>query len=146
MRKGITPIISIIVLLLITVALAGVAYTYLTGIIPVEKSFVVVTGGVYCLDKTVTINLKNTGTTTIDGSDELDNDFIVKSIDAPEGWVTSTMYIPDIDAKETESVEFCATDTADNDPSNGCSGTLVSGVYRVRLGTTSGVQQLTVTC
>ena len=31
MRKGITPIIAIIVLLLITVALAGTAYTYLMG-------------------------------------------------------------------------------------------------------------------
>lgn len=31
MRKGITPIIAIIVLLLITVALAGTAWTYLSG-------------------------------------------------------------------------------------------------------------------
>jgi flagellin-like protein len=68
MRKGITPIIAIIVLLLITVALAGAAWTYLSGVMGTytEKSFVIPGGGAYCSSAgTITVNIVNTGTSTI---------------------------------------------------------------------------------
>jgi flagellin-like protein len=66
MRKGITPIIAIIVLLLITVALAGAAWTYLSTYMSgltgqsVEVRDYFCTGG-----STATIIIANTGTLDI---------------------------------------------------------------------------------
>jgi len=65
MRKGITPIISTIVLLLITVALAGAAWVYIGGFMGTytEKSFTIPTGGAYCDNAgTIHVRVVNTGT------------------------------------------------------------------------------------
>jgi flagellin-like protein len=67
MRKGVTPIIAIIVLLLITVALAGATWTYLsaywTGI--VGKNVQVMDA--YCISgNTGVILIRNTGTNVIE--------------------------------------------------------------------------------
>jgi len=70
MRKGITPIIAIIVLLLITVALAGAAWTYLSTYMSgltgqsVELRDYFCTGG-----STANIIIANTGTLDIAVSD-----------------------------------------------------------------------------
>ena len=70
MRKGITPIIAIIVLLLITVALAGAAWTYLSTYMSgltgqsVELRDYFCTGG-----STANLLIANTGTLDIDVSD-----------------------------------------------------------------------------
>jgi flagellin-like protein len=70
MRKGITPIIAIIVLLLITVALAGAAWTYLSTYMSgltgqsVEVRDYFCTGG-----DTATIIIANTGTIDIPVAD-----------------------------------------------------------------------------
>jgi flagellin-like protein len=69
MKKGITPIIAIIILLLITIALAGAAWAYLQGFLfsQIANSFRVPEGnGVYCTGantETGTINVLvvNTG-------------------------------------------------------------------------------------
>ncbi|RLI96265.1 MAG: hypothetical protein DRO99_04740, partial [Candidatus Aenigmatarchaeota archaeon] len=52
MKRGITPIISIIVLLLIAVALSGVAWTYLSGYLntQIASSFTVVPGSPTCVN------------------------------------------------------------------------------------------------
>jgi flagellin-like protein len=72
MRKGITPIISTIVLLLITVALAGAAWVYINNFMDMYtgKTFTVSTGGVFCdAGGKFHVRLVNSGTTGITASD-----------------------------------------------------------------------------
>jgi flagellin-like protein len=69
MRKGITPIISIIVLLLITIALAGVAWTYLQGqlLVRTENAMEVPFNGAWCDSSgTAFVTISNSGTTDIE--------------------------------------------------------------------------------
>lgn len=83
-KKGITPIISIIILLGITVALAGLAWTVLYNYIGgyTEKNFQVdFQNGVYCVDvggfNTIRVYGRNTGTSTL-----IPADFSITEIDA----------------------------------------------------------------
>lgn len=71
MKKGITPIISIIILLLITIALAGVAYTFLMGqmFTRISGSFDIPSGGAYCTNRLITVQVVNTGSATLVSSD-----------------------------------------------------------------------------
>ena len=63
MRKGITPIIAIIVLLLITVALAGAAWTYLSTYITGLTGQSVELQDYFCVGgQTPVILVRNTGT------------------------------------------------------------------------------------
>ncbi|MBL7206372.1 MAG: hypothetical protein ISS36_02095 [Candidatus Aenigmarchaeota archaeon] len=66
--KAITPVISIIILLFITVAFTGLGYTFMFGEYTerVEKVFDYVIGGSYCLDEDVKIMINNVGTGKID--------------------------------------------------------------------------------
>ncbi|NIO21501.1 MAG: hypothetical protein GTN76_12360 [Candidatus Aenigmarchaeota archaeon] len=61
MKKGITPIIAIIILLLITIGLAATAWTYLSGFLAgYTKSLQLVDS--YCMGATTTtVVLRNTG-------------------------------------------------------------------------------------
>ena len=65
MKKGITPIIAIIILLLITIGLAATAWTYLSGFMAgYTKSLTLVDS--YCTGATTTnVILRNTGTEPI---------------------------------------------------------------------------------
>ncbi|UCD03130.1 MAG: hypothetical protein JSV63_00650 [Candidatus Aenigmatarchaeota archaeon] len=63
MRKGITPIIAIIVLLLITVALAGAAWTYLSVYMTGLTGASVELQDYFCINSdTAVILVRNTGT------------------------------------------------------------------------------------
>ena len=59
--KGITPIISIIILLLITIALAATAYSYLSGYMfgQMGSSFSIPTNGAFCSGGTITVIVRN---------------------------------------------------------------------------------------
>ena len=59
--KGITPIISIIILLLITIALAATAYSYLSGYLfgQMSSSFSIPNGGIFCSDGRMTVMIRN---------------------------------------------------------------------------------------
>jgi flagellin-like protein len=66
MRKGITPIIAIIVLLLITVALAGAAWTYLSTYMTGLTGQSVEVRDYFCVgDNTASVIIANTGTVDI---------------------------------------------------------------------------------
>ena len=69
--KGITPIIAIIILLLITIALAGVAWTFFQGYLysMMAGSIAIPTGGAYCSNGRITVQLLNTGQSNITNSD-----------------------------------------------------------------------------
>ena len=88
MRKGITPIIAVIILLLVTVALAGVAWSYLQGFLigTISKTFTIPSGGVFCdVDPTnptsatriISVYIVNTG---YQSTIKL-NDFIIAKVD-----------------------------------------------------------------
>jgi len=137
MRKGITPIIAIIILLLITIALAGAAWTFLSGFLgtQIEKSFFVPTGGAYCTydsitdSYNITVTVANTGTSTIKASD-----FIVHAIDDNDITIDITLEIPIREGKVA---------IRSNNISDSWSG---QGNRVVYLGTTATVQQIPVTC
>ena len=65
--KGVSAIIATILLLMITIALAGTAYTYMSGMISGRTSKTISILDVSCSGSTITIVLSNDGTTSIDG-------------------------------------------------------------------------------
>ena len=138
MRKGITPIIAIIILLLITVSLAGLAWTYLSGILTgrTEGSFVIPTNGIFCDEDPTTGNthirvlIQNTG---ISKNLRYD-DFIIAEVDGKD---VSSDLNKTVVIKPKESDFILDTD---------CRGTCGSGVKKVRLGTKTIILEEYVTC
>ena len=88
MRKGITPVIAIIVLLFITIALAGAAWTYMQGFMfgQITKTFNIPPNGIYCQGGTITVITQNTGYQTTLAAE----DFIVKSLSYANGTSVNT--------------------------------------------------------
>ena len=136
MRKGITPIIAIIILLLITVSLAGLAWTYLSGILTgrTEGSFVIPTNGIFCDEDVngthIRVLIQNTGLS----KNLRASDFIIAEV---EGKDVSSDLNGTISIKPKES-DFIL-DTY-------CGSSCGSGVKKVRLGTTTIIVENYVTC
>jgi flagellin-like protein len=66
MKKGITPIIAVIILLLITVALAGLAWTFLSGYFTGLTGKTIQVSDFFCMGGVnAQITITNTGTETI---------------------------------------------------------------------------------
>lgn len=82
MKKGITPIISIVVLLLITIGLVGIAWLYLSGQIlsRTEKTIETPYGGSWCDSSGAYITITNTGT-----EDIVAGDFVMGVIGSDSG-------------------------------------------------------------
>ncbi len=72
MRKGITPIIATVVLLLVVVAIAGAAYTYITGFWGSLTSKVVQLQSVTCTSAGAIIGLRNVGNSNVTVTDGKD--------------------------------------------------------------------------
>lgn len=139
MKKGITPIIAIIVLLLITVALAGAAWTFLQGYLgtTIGSSFTIPTGGAFCVDQAgvnvITVQVTNTGQTTLSSP----GDFTIAQVDG----TAVNLSTVNIDAGSGEIV-LSVYDCADPAPGDGCD----SGPHTVTIGTSSAVISQPVTC
>jgi flagellin-like protein len=89
-RKGITPIIAIIVLLLITVALAGAAWSYLSGIMKIYTSTSVDVVRYFCLnDGTPVVIMTNLGTSPLDVEELIVIDML--NGDTVSGWEGATV-------------------------------------------------------
>ena len=79
-RKGITPIIAIVILLLITIAIAGVAYTFITGIVTNTAGKTVQVTGVSCqADGDIVVYFQNVGTDTVSTPNTNSGDVQVKN-------------------------------------------------------------------
>ena len=65
MRKGITPIIAVIILLLITVALAGLAWTFLSGYFTGMTAQNIQLIDYSCAGNTVRVIIRNAGSQSI---------------------------------------------------------------------------------
>ena len=160
MKKGITPILSIIILLLITIALAGTAWSFLQGLVfsSITKSFIIPQGGSFCTTDASDVNivklyLRNTGydDKLIFNTPQNGGDFIVGEINAipipyfedpatqlgtpSEGW---TYNAPNPGQTEI-AVDW---DCDDENTHGGCP----SGYNTVDIGTSSTIQHLTVYC
>ena len=137
MRKGITPIISIIILLLITVALAGAAWSFLQGFLypQIQKTFLVPTGGSFCSKvagfNTIKVYVLNVGYQSGIGS----TDFIIKQIDGNDVLIDTSFPI---------SLATGSSALAINNNNGGAGWS--SGYHTLDLGTQSSVQHLSVFC
>lgn len=66
-RRGITPIIAIIILLLITVALGGTAWTYMSGMVDIytQNSIEISQSNAFCNNNVVNVLVRNMGTAPV---------------------------------------------------------------------------------
>jgi len=136
MRKGITPIISIIILLLITISLAGAAWTFLQGVFfpQITKTFMIPTGGSYCTNilgvNTIIVYVINTGYQSMLTS----SDFNLIAIDSNS---TVTPYAGFGSVPTGQSGKLVEHD---------CGGSCTSNHHTVDIGTVSSIQHLSVFC
>ncbi len=132
MRKGITPIISIIILLLITISMAGLAYTFLLGEMTprMAKSFSINAGAAFCTSSGITIAVSNTGTSYLNVTD-----FIIAQIDDLD--VTSDLSSSFLVAPSKAGILLSAYD---------CGGNCVTGPHTIDLGTSSRTIHPVVYC
>ena len=152
-RKGITPIIAIVVLLLIVVALSSLAYSYISGIASgqIEGSFLIQIGSEACTLIANTGNasvfnvtqvsfiIKNTGVTS---SITLD-DFLVRTItNTTGGAYTLTSADFSVEPIPAQGVSIVTTKCNDNFD-NGCGTGLQT--FRMSTGVTTSPPR-TVTC
>ena len=135
-KKGITPIIAIIVLLLIVVALSGIAYTYISGVVTTqtEESFAIQTGGIYCDDvggsKQIRLLVRNLGIS----ASITDTSFILATVDGTDISGDLTLDPTSIPPSEVgELTTMCGSDCG-------------SGSHTVRLSTSANTQSTTVIC
>ena len=142
MRKGITPIISTIVLLLITVALAGAAWIYMSGFlnIQMEKSFIIQPGGAYCdVAGFIHVKVVNTGTSAIIPTDDFG---VVRAVSGTPGAVTPIILVASGTIPQKNLGEYKNISTNSTGKPYGTSG----ASYEVVLSTVSGSQRATFTC
>ena len=130
--KGITPIISIIILLLITIALAATAYSYMSGFLfgQVSSSFSVPNGGAFCSGAgEITVMVRNDA---LEGN--ITNDFFaILQINGNDVTPVANIEIP---------AHKAGTIIKDN---NGGSG-WPTGYNKVTIGTASNIVHTDVYC
>lgn len=137
--KGITPVISVIVLLFITIALLGTASQYLFNYIQpsVYKSFDIPTNGAFCQSTEsgyrISVYVKNTGLGTIDLED-----IVAREVDGKEITDSEMANLPLEKGSPAKRVIYytvpCQT------------GQKCSGYHTVTLGTSAGIRQIDVYC
>ena len=144
MRKGITPIIAIIILLLITIALAGAAWAYLQGFLfsQISKTFVIPSGGAYCENGIISVYALNTGyDSTLVATPTTGGDFMLAtadSIDVMGDLVDATL------SEGTAGLIFrtdCDAVAGVNPPA-----ICAAGYHTVRLGTQSTIVDPRLSC
>jgi flagellin-like protein len=131
MKKGITPVISIIILLLITISLAGAAWTYLQGVLlgQISKTFQILPNGAFCVGGNISVYVQNTGYS----GDLTDEDFIVATINGTD----VKAYLQDVTIEQGNAnlvLDYGGTDV------------FSSGYHQIYLATSSMVQETRVRC
>ena len=64
--KGVSAVIATILMLMITIALAGIAYMYISGIFTSKTATGIEVVDTYCAGGNATITIRNIGTTSMD--------------------------------------------------------------------------------
>ena len=131
MRKGVTPVIAIIVLLFITIALAGAAWTYMQGFLftQISKSFQIPTNGAYCEGGKINIYVVNTA---YKGALQ-ESDFILHDIDG----TNANLVTANFPIAEGAAALIVSDDN---------SGSGWTGYHTVNLGTSSTIVHERVFC
>lgn len=143
-RKGVTPIVAIVILMLITVALAGTAMSYLQGFLfqTITKNFQVPSGGGFCEGGIIKVYITNTG---YESDITSPTDFTVASVDG----VDLKLSFGGGQNITAVTIKPGASALVVNFNCNlycGISGTGVSGYHSVTLGTSSTVLHPRVFC
>ncbi len=128
--KAITPVIALVMLLLITVGITGVSYTWFGGLVSssTKKSISIPPGGAYCADGDIKIYALNNGDAAITA-----NDIIVAQVDGVD--VKNTPFFGDMRSdlvgywKFDETSGITAKDSSGVVPPN--DGTLVGNPQHV---------------
>src|SRR3989338_192208 len=82
MRKGITPVIALVMLMLITVGMVGIAHTWFSGLLTTqtEKGVSIPPGGAYCSSGKISVLIQNNGAT----SSLMTSDIIIAQVDGTD--------------------------------------------------------------
>ncbi len=88
-QEGITPVIALVMLLLITVGMVGISYAWSSGMLVgnTEKTFAIPAGGAYCIKvgglNTIFVIVRNTGATSnlVSG---IGGDFVITRLDGSQ--------------------------------------------------------------
>jgi flagellin-like protein len=70
-RKGVSAVIATILLLMITIALAGTAYVYMTNLLKNRTSKTITLLDASCTGNLITLVISNDGALTIDGNNDI---------------------------------------------------------------------------
>ena len=135
MVKGITPVIALVMLILITIGIVGLFYGWSSGFFStqIEKSITIPSGGATCKNGLVTVRVLNTGAS----STITDSDVIVAQISGTE-CTKSALSITPGQAGIIINAQGCGA---------GCAtGTLCSGNVLVRAGTRNGIVESSAFC
>ncbi len=83
MKKGITPVISLIMLMLITVGMVGVAYAWFSNLLTTqtEKGISIPPGGAFCSNGLISVLVQNNGATS---DITTDADIIIRQVNGGE--------------------------------------------------------------
>ena len=129
-RKGITPIIATVVLLLIAIAIAGAAYTYITGYWGGLTQKALESTSASCTSTGVVINVRNSGTGNITLTDGGVDVAITKQVTAGSAPGTKSFTYTPASAVLGPGQGGSLTDANCNSASNGgstCVYTIVAG-------------------
>jgi flagellin-like protein len=137
--KGITPIISTIILLLITIALAGAAWTFFSGYLGAQtaKSFIIPSSD--CVNGRILVYVTNTGISPLNTT----LDFIVATVDGVDVRVDLKPLLLPAPTPAAGGVSLGGSGLALN---TSCGGTCSTGIHTVKLATATTELTKTVTC
>ncbi len=152
-RKGITPVIALVMLMLITVGIVGLAYTWFSGLTTsqTEKGIAIPPGGAECYKRGgnnyVSVLLQNNGaTSTLTRSDILVA--TINGLDCTLGssWTvgTSGEYFPPAGIAPGGGATIMSGRGSAANCANGT--TFAAGTYPVIIGTRTNVAQTQVIC
>ncbi|MBI4177030.1 MAG: hypothetical protein HY516_01550 [Candidatus Aenigmarchaeota archaeon] len=132
MKKGITPVIALVMLMLITVGMVGIAYSWFSGLLTTqtEKGITIPPGGAYCAGGKVSVMIQNSGAT----SNLVQADIIIAQVDGADATLDAAAF-PITPGGGKVIVKDWA-----------CGGTCASGSRAVRVGTRTGVVESSAFC
>ncbi len=134
--KGITPVIALVMLMLITVGMVGMAYTWFSGMLTnyTEKTISIPPGGAFCSNSLISVVVMNTGAT----SSITQTDLVLVDVDGTIIPNTGPTPRPAFTANPGEGKMAVQ--------SYNCGGTCSVGPHTVRIGTRAGVIETTAIC
>ncbi len=136
MKKGLTPVISTIMMVLIAIGIVGLFYGWANGLFSaqIEKSVSIPSGSATCDNGLVTVRAQNIGAT----SSITTSDITVAQIAGRDCTVNPSLSITPGQSGVVVAAQGCGTACA--------TGTLCSGNIKVRVGTKNGVVESSAFC